>query len=310
MKTAFIFPGQGSQIPGMGKEFAENFPCAREVFEEIDDVLNQNLSRVIFEGPEETLTLTENAQPAIMATSMAMLRVLEKECGLNVHAGLTVAGHSLGEYSALCAARSFTVRETALLLRTRGTAMEKAVPAGQGGMAALLGLTLAQAEEVAAEAAHHEICSVANDNADGQVVISGNREAIARAIDIAKAKGAKRAVALAVSGPFHSVLMAPAAETMREALNATPPRTPVIPLVANVTATSTFSVQDIQHFLVEQVTGRVRWRESVHYMKAHGVERCVEIGAGKVLSGLIKRIEPDIQTLSVSTLKDLEHASF
>lgn len=307
MKIAYIFPGQGSQSVGMGKELAAAFASAREVFEEVDEALGQKLSRLMFEGPEPELTLTENAQPAIMAASIAVLRVLEKETGLDLGKTASfVAGHSLGEYSALAAARTLTLADTARLLRLRGQAMQQAAPAGQGAMAAVLGLELDQVTEVAAEAAQGEICQVANDNAPGQVVLSGHAQAVDRAIEIAKAKGAKRAILLNVSAPFHSALMEPAAGVMQQALATTPLRPPVVPLVANVTAASTFDPEMIRMLLVKQVTGMVRWRESVSYMKEQGVTRMVELGNGKVLSGLVKRIEPDVEAQSVGLPSDIE----
>ena len=311
MKTAFVFPGQGSQTPGMGKELADNFESARLVFEEVDEALGETLSRIIFEGPDATLTATENAQPAIMATSIAALRVLEKETGLRIGDRASfVAGHSLGEYSALCAAGTFSLADTAKLLRLRGQAMQKAVPEGVGAMAALLGLDMPDAEIVAKlAAADGEICTVANDNAPGQIVLSGHKTAIERAIELAKEKGAKRAILLNVSAPFHCPLMQPASEAMMEALAAMGPslRAPSVPLVANVTAESVFDNDTIRTLLVQQVESRVRWRESVQYMKAQGVTHIVEIGAGKVLTGLIKRIEPEIATLNVGFPDDIEH---
>ena len=307
MTTALIFPGQGSQIVGMGKELYDNFKTARDVFDEVDAALSEKLSDVIFAGPQETLTATQNAQPAIMATSIAALRVLQNETGFDLatHASF-VAGHSLGEYSALCAAGAISLTETARLLRVRGNAMQQAVPAGRGAMAALIGVDTAQAEAIAMEAAGEDVCSVANDNGGGQVVISGARAAVERAVDIAKAKGVKRAVMLDVSAPFHCALMAPAAGIMDQALSAATIKSPIIPVVANVTATQNSDAALIRQLLVDQVTGMVRWRESMHYLKAQGVTKVIEIGAGKVLSGLMKRIEPEIACVNVSAPVDIE----
>lgn len=304
---AFVFPGQGSQAAGMGKELAAAFPVARETFEEVDEALKQNLSRLMFEGPAEELTLTANAQPALMAVSLAVVRVLAREGGLGVAEGCAlVAGHSLGEYSALAAADSFTVTEAARLLRLRGEAMQKAVPPGEGAMAALLGIEAEEARAVCAEAAAGEVVEVANDNGGGQVVISGAAAAVERAIATAKARGVKRAIPLAVSAPFHCALMAPAAEAMAKALAATPPRQPVVPLVPNVTATPTDDPEEIRDLLIRQVTGTVRWRESVAAMKEAGVDTVVELGAGKVLAGLVKRIDPELSALSVGTPGEIE----
>lgn len=307
MKKALLFPGQGSQTVGMGKALADRFPAARAVFNEVDAALSQKLSALIFEGPQETLTLTENAQPAIMATSIAALRVMQAECGFDVekHAAF-VAGHSLGEYSALCAAGAISLSETARLLRLRGQSMQQAVPAGKGAMAALLGVDYDVACQVAAEAAEDEVCVVANDNAPGQVVVSGSKDAVGRAIEIAKGKGAKRAVMLDVSAPFHSPLMAPASGVMAQALAGAAISAPCIPLVANVTAGAVSDPEMIRQLLVDQVTGMVRWRESMHYLKQQGVTRAIEIGAGKVLCGLMKRIEPEVECMNVGTPSDLE----
>jgi [acyl-carrier-protein] S-malonyltransferase len=304
---AFVFPGQGSQAVGMGKELAAAFPQAKAVFAEVDDALGQKLSTLMFEGPEDQLTLTENAQPAIMAVSLAVLRVLEAEKGLNLAtAAKFVAGHSLGEYSALCAAGTFSLADTARLLKLRGQAMQKAVPVGMGAMAALLGLNFEQAIEVAKEAMQGQVCTAANDNADGQVVVSGHTEAVERAIAIAGTKGAKRAVKLPVSAPFHCPLMQPAAEAMQVALASVKMNTPAVPLVANVTASATSDVEAIRHQLVEQVCGTVRWRESVLFMKAQGVTELVEIGAGKVLSGLAKRIDKDMTAVNYGLPSEIE----
>ncbi|MFC3711987.1 ACP S-malonyltransferase [Sphingoaurantiacus capsulatus] len=306
MARAFIFPGQGSQAVGMGKALAEASAAARAVFEEIDDALGQKLSTLMFEGPEDQLTLTENAQPAIMAASIAALRVLEQEGKiLLADKADYVAGHSLGEYSALCAAGSLTLSQTAKLLKLRGQAMQAAVPVGKGAMAALLGLDLEPAQAAAAEAAQGEVCSAANDNAPGQVVISGHKAAVERAIEIAKGKGAKRGILLPVSAPFHCALMQPAADAMAKALADAEIRAPFVPLVANVTAAAVASPDDIRRLLVEQVTGMVRWRESVSAMAGLGVDGFVEFG-GKVLGPMIKRIEPYTTTTSLVTMADIE----
>jgi len=312
MAKAFVFPGQGSQAVGMGVELKTAFAAAREVFEEVDDALGQNLSKLMAEGPIETLTLTENAQPALMAVSLAALRVLEREGGLSLAGRVAfVAGHSLGEYSALAAAGTFTVAEAARLLRLRGQAMQSAVPVGVGAMAAMLGLELAVAEEVAAEAratpaGGTEVCEPANDNAPGQVVLSGHKAAIERAIELAKPKGGRRSILLPVSAPFHCSLMQPAADAMAEALARATLRPPAVPLVANVTAQPTAEPSVIRRQLVEQVTGRVRWRESVLTMKAHDVDTLIELGAGKVLSGLARRIDPAVNGLACGTPAEVE----
>lgn len=306
MSRAFVFPGQGSQAVGMGKALAEASAAAREVFEEVDDALGQKLSALMFEGPEDQLTLTENAQPAIMAAAIATLRVLEREGGITLADKADyVAGHSLGEYSALCAAGSLTLSQTAKLLKLRGQAMQAAVPVGVGAMAALLGLDLAPAQEAAAEGAQGEVCSAANDNAPGQVVISGHKGAVERAIEAAKARGAKRGILLPVSAPFHCALMQPAAEAMEKALADAELRAPFVPLIANVTAGPVASPDDIRRLLVEQVTGMVRWRESVSAMAALGVGTFVEFG-GKVLGPMIKRIEPDATPVSLVSMADIE----
>lgn len=307
MARAFVFPGQGSQAVGMGGELAEAFPVAREVFEEVDDALGQNLFKLMQEGPEGDLTLTENAQPALMAVSLAVVRVLEAESGKSISdLADCVAGHSLGEYSALAAARSLELADTARLLKLRGQAMQAAVPVGEGAMAALLGLDLEQAEAVAQEAAQGEVCAAANDNAPGQVVISGAKAAVERALEIAKEKGAKRAVLLPVSAPFHCEMMAPAADKMGRALAETVIQPPAVPLIANVTAARTVDPDTIRRQLVEQVCGRVRWRECVLTMKEQGVESLVELGAGKVLAGLVRRIDRELTGSAVNGPADVE----
>ncbi|SEQ11247.1 [Acyl-carrier-protein] S-malonyltransferase [Faunimonas pinastri] len=301
MANAFVFPGQGSQAVGMGKLLAEQVPAARRVFEEVDEALGEKLSALIWEGPEGDLTLTRNAQPALMAVSMAALRALEAE-GITVAGQAAyVAGHSLGEYSALAAAGSLGIADTARLLRTRGDAMQKAVPVGEGAMAALLGLEIDVVREIAAEAAGNDVCEAANDNAAGQVVVSGSKAAIERAVEIAKSRGAKRALLLPVSAPFHCALMEPAAEIMANALASVTIRAPVVPLVANVVAGPITDPAEIRQRLVEQVTGSVRWRESVLWMADNNVDQLVEIGAGKVLSGLVKRIAPSVGAVNVGT---------
>ncbi len=306
MAVAFVFPGQGSQAVGMGKALANAFSAARAVFDEVDAALGERLSAVMWEGPAETLTLTENAQPALMAVSLAALRVMESEAGIDLARDARfVAGHSLGEYSALAAARALSITDTARLLRTRGLAMQKAVPVGAGAMAALLGLELEAAQEVAAEAAQGQVCQAANDNGGGQVVVSGDRDAVMRAIDIAKARGAKRAMMLPVSAPFHCALMRPAADAMAEALAKVTIRTPTPPLVANVVARALSDPREIAQRLVEQVTGTVRWRESVAYMAEAGVTDFYELGAGKVLSGLVKRIAAGATGTAVGTPEDV-----
>ena len=308
MSWAYVFPGQGSQAVGMGKELAQAFAEAREVFGEVDEALSQNLSKLMFEGPDDELTLTENAQPALMAVSMAVVRVLELQGKVSIrNTARYVAGHSLGEYSALAAAGSLTLSDAARLLKTRGQAMQKAVPVGVGAMAALLGLDLDQAQEVAGEAsADGEVCAAANDNAPGQVVVSGHKAAVERAIALAKTKGAKRAIMLPVSAPFHCPLMKPAAEAMAEALAKVTIRAPAVPVIANVTASTVIDPDEIRRLLVEQVTGLVRWRESVHLMKEAGVTMLIEAGAGKVLTGLTKRIDGDLTGVSLQTPQDIE----
>jgi [acyl-carrier-protein] S-malonyltransferase len=306
MATAFVFPGQGSQTVGMGKALAASFAPARQIFEEVDAALGSKLSSIIFEGPADTLTLTENAQPALMAVSLAVMRVLEAEAGLDLARDAQfVAGHSLGEYSALAAAGAFTVADAARLLRTRGQAMQKAVPVGVGAMAALIGLEFDTAAAVAAEAAQGEVCQAANDNGAGQVVVSGNKSAVERAVEIAKAKGAKRAMLLPVSAPFHCALMQPAAEVMAEALAKTAVGRPAIPVVANVLAAPISDPDEIVRALVAQVTGTVRWRESVLFMASAGVSNFHEVGAGKVLSGLIKRVADGAMANSIGGPEDV-----
>ena len=303
---AFIFPGQGSQSVGMGQALAGASAVARALFEEVDDALSQKLTRLMAEGPLEELTLTENAQPAIMANAVATLRVLEKEGGISLADKADfVAGHSLGEYSALCAAGAFDVATTARLLKLRGRAMQAAVPVGEGAMAALLGLGLEGAQEVAAEAAQGEVCTVANDNDPSQVVVSGHKGAVERSLEIAKAKGAKRALLLPVSAPFHCPLMQPAADAMAAALGEAAIRPPVVPVYANVTAAPAGDPAEIRALLVEQVTGMVRWRESVAAMFDAGVTHFVEFG-GKVLSPMVKRIAPDAKTSSIVSMDDIE----
>jgi [acyl-carrier-protein] S-malonyltransferase len=306
MTTAFTFPGQGSQAVGMGRTLAEAFPAARAVFDEVDEALGEKLSAIMFDGPEEALTRTRNAQPALMAVSVAALRALEAEGVSAKGMASYVAGHSLGEYSALAAAGSLSLGDAARLLRIRGDAMQKAVPEGEGAMAALLGLDLPAAEGVArAAATADEVCQVANDNAPGQVVVSGHRHAVARATTLAKEAGAKRALLLAVSAPFHCALMEPAAEVMADALAGAKLHPPAVPLVPNVLARPLSDPTQIRQHLVEQVTGTVRWRESMAWLGENGVTRFVEIGAGKVLSGLVKRIVPGAEAVSIGTPEDV-----
>jgi len=307
MSIAFVFPGQGSQAVGMGKAVHDAFASAREVFGEVDEALKQNLTRTIFEGPADELTLTENAQPALMTVSLALMRVLQRDGGLDLTKRATfVAGHSLGEYSALAAAGSLDLADAARLLKRRGQAMQAAVPVGQGAMAALLGMEFGDAVAVASEAAQGEVCQAANDNGGGQVVVSGHKAAVERAVEIAKARGAKRAVLLPVSAPFHCALMAPAADAMAAALETVTLRRPAVPLVANVLAAPISAPPEIKARLVEQVTGTVRWRESIAFMASEAVTRFVEVGAGKVLSGLVKRIAPEASGTSVGTPEDVE----
>ena len=306
MSAAFMFPGQGSQAVGMGKALAQNFAQARAVFDEVDAALGEKLTAVIWEGPAEKLTLTENAQPALMAVSLAVLRVLEAESGLDLARDVQcVAGHSLGEYSALAAAGALSISDTARLLRIRGRAMQDAVPVGEGAMAAVLGLSFSQASEVAAEAREGQICNAANDNGGNQVVISGHAAAVERAIELAKARGAKRALKLPVSAPFHSALMHPAAEVMAKALAKVTLNPPVVPIVSNVTAAPTSDPDEIVKALVAQVTGTVRWRETIGAMAAAGVTAFYELGAGKVLCGLAKRIATDAQCFAVGTPEEV-----
>ena len=309
MTAAFTFPGQGSQAVGMGKALAEAFPAARAVFDEVDAALGERLTAIIWDGPGETLQLTENAQPALMAVSLATMRVLESEAGFSIakHAAF-VAGHSLGDYSALAAAGSLSVSDTARLLRIRGLAMQKAAPVGAGAMAALLGLDYETAVAIADEAAQGQVCQAANDNGGGQVVISGDKAAVERAVEIAKTKGAKRAMLLPVSAPFHCRLMQPAADAMAEALAGVVIKPPAVPLVSNVLAAPITEPDEIRRRLVEQVTGTVRWRESVSYMANQGVTRFFEIGAGKVLSGLVKRIAEGAIGVSVGGPGDIGSA--
>jgi [acyl-carrier-protein] S-malonyltransferase len=308
MTSAFTFPGQGSQAVGMGKALAEAYPAAKAVFDEVDAALGEKLTDVIWNGPQDTLTLTENAQPALMAVSIAALRALESEAGLTVRDAKFVAGHSLGEYSALAAAGALSISDTAKLLRARGRAMQKAVPVGVGAMAALLGLDYEAAVDVAKEAAQGQVCDPANDNGGGQVVVSGNKEAVDRAVEIAKGKGAKRAMLLPVSAPFHCKLMQPAADAMAEALKGVTINRPVVPLVSNVIASAISDPNEIRVRLIEQVTGTVRWRESIAYMAGQGVTRFYEIGAGKVLTGLVKRIADGATGVSIGTPNDIAAA--
>ena len=305
MKTAWVFPGQGSQAVGMGKALAEAFAPAREVFEEVDDALSAKLSALMFEGPESDLTLTANTQPAILACSVAVLRVLQKEAG--IASADFVAGHSLGEYSALVAAESLSLREAAQLVRTRGAAMQEAVPAGQGGMAAIIGLEMDAVEALATEASTGgEVVEVANDNAPGQLVISGSAKGIEAAVALAKDKGAKRALLLPVSAPFHCSLMTPAAEVMREALAAADVAAPKMPVVANISAQPVRDAEAIVASLVAQVTGRVRWVESMQWLRTQGVERMIEMGHGNVLAGLQRRIDKDVAVVTIAAPEDID----
>jgi len=309
MTRAFVFPGQGSQAVGMGKALADAFPVARETFEEVDDALNQKLSKLMWDGPEDDLTLTENAQPAIMAVSVAVVRVLKSQAGLDLaSAGKVVAGHSLGEYSALAAAGALGLADTARLLKTRGRAMQKAVPVGEGAMAALLGITIEDVESkgIAPGETKGGVCAIANDNAVGQVVISGHAAAVEAACEKAKDAGAKKAMMLSVSAPFHCALMQPAAEVMKDALADVAIAKPVLPVVANVNALPTDDPDTIRNLLVEQITARVRWRESVLWMAQNGIETVVELGAGKVLTPMVKRIDKALGTQNVDGPADIE----
>jgi [acyl-carrier-protein] S-malonyltransferase len=309
MAIAFVFPGQGSQDVGMGRELAQNFASARAVFDEVDDALGQKLSAIMWDGPKETLTLTENAQPALMAVSMAVMRILEQEHGFKLQDKVKlVAGHSLGEYSALAAAGAFSLSDAARLLKLRGQAMQAAVPVGKGGMTALLGVGVDVARKVAEEAAQGEVCQVANDNEPTQVVLSGDKTAVDRVPEIGKAHGVRRAVPLPVSAPFHCALMQPAADAMREALSKVTVNAPVVPVVANVLASAISDPEEIRKRLVEQVTGTVRWRECVTYMAANGITDVYEIGSGKVLAGLAKRIDSALSATSVGTPADIDAA--
>ncbi|MCF7747587.1 ACP S-malonyltransferase [Sulfitobacter sp. M39] len=303
MTIAFVYPGQGAQTIGMGRDLADAYPAAKAVFDEVDEALGEKLSTLIWEGEADALTLTQNAQPALMATSMAAMAALKAE-GVTVDKAAYVAGHSLGEYAALCAAGTFSLADTARLLRIRGRAMQAAVPVGQGAMAALLGLSFEQAEAVAAEAAQGEVCQVANQNDPAQNVVSGSKAAVERAIDLAKAAGAKRALLLPVSAPFHCALMAPAAEEMAGALADVTMNAPAVPVVANVVAEAVTDPEQIRKLLIEQVTGQVRWMSSVEWMGAQGVTEVWEIGAGKALSGMIRRINKEITCVNIGTAAD------
>jgi [acyl-carrier-protein] S-malonyltransferase len=306
MSVAFIFPGQGSQGVGMGRALADNFSCARRVFEEVDAALDDKLSAVMWEGPAERVTLTENAQPALVAVSIAAMRVLESEAGVNLKRDASfVAGHSVGEYSALTAAGSFSLADAVRLVRARGRAMQAAVPVGVGAMAALLGVEFEQAVAIAAEAAQGEVVQAANDNGAGQVVVSGHKAAVERAVEIAKAKGVRRAMMLPVSAPFHSALMEPAAAVMADALGKVDVNAPVVPLVANVVARPTSDPAEIVQGLVQQVTGTVRWRESVAFMAQAGVDMFYEVGSGKVLSGLVQRIAKGVRSIAIGAPEDV-----
>ncbi len=308
MTIAFTFPGQGSQAVGMGKDLAENFAEARAVFQEVDEALGEKLSETMFNGPEDTLTLTANAQPALMAVSMAVIRVLETN-GVDLKAKVSyVAGHSLGEYSALCAAGTFSLADTARLLRIRGNAMQAAVPVGVGAMAAIIGLEHADVAAVCEEASAVGSCQIANDNGGGQIVISGEKAAVEKGAAIATEKGAKRAILLPVSAPFHSSLMAPAAEAMREALAGVRKSNPVVPLIANVRAAPVTDADEIAKLLVEQVTGQVRWRETVEWFAVNGATTLYEVGSGKVLTGLARRIDKTVNGIAVNTPADIDAA--
>ncbi|WP_375692193.1 ACP S-malonyltransferase [Bartonella sp. AP4SXKL] len=308
MGAAFIFPGQGSQLVGMGKALAEQFIVARMVFEEVDDALGEKLSKIIFEGPADVLTLTANAQPALMAVSMAVIRVM-KQLGLRIEEKVRfVAGHSLGEYSALCAAGTFTLTDTARLLRIRGNAMQAAVAVGEGSMAALIGLEEHIVEEICETVSGEGLCQIANDNGGGQIVISGKAKAVEAAVEIASTKGAKRALLLPVSAPFHSSLMQPAADAMKKALLTVNKMSPIVPLIANVSVAPESNPERITTLLVQQVTGKVRWRETIEWIAANGVDTLFEVGSGKVLTGLTRRINKDIKGVTIGTVDEIESA--
>jgi [acyl-carrier-protein] S-malonyltransferase len=304
MTIAFVYPGQGAQTIGMGRDLADAYPAAKAVFDEVDEALGEKLSTLIWEGDAEELTLTQNAQPALMATSMAAMAAMKSE-GITLDRAAYVAGHSLGEYAALCAAGTFSLADTARLLRIRGRAMQSAVPVGQGAMAALLGLSFEQAETVAAQAAQGDVCQVANQNDPAQNVVSGSKAAVERAIDLAKAAGAKRALLLPVSAPFHCALMAPAAEEMANALAEVDMQAPAVPVVANVIAKAVSDPAEIRELLIKQVTGQVRWMSSIEWMSGQGVTEIWEIGAGKALSGMIRRIDKNLATVNIGTAADV-----